>query len=167
MLEALDHVLLTRLSEPEGVQAVRQKFSIQLESPADIPMGYAWLCNQRLVRLRSNARRVLHIRHMYKYLDTPLPKHKRFHFRDEGGPLGLEAASLFEFLRVIPTLPGECLAYHQARGDFAAWVRGALGDGILAAHLDKLGHRPLEGEGLREALLQRVAAHYAELHALR
>lgn len=167
VLEALDHVLLTRLSEPEGVQAVRQKFSIMHESLADIPMGYAWWCSQHLVHLRSNARRVPHIRHLYKYLDTPLPKHKRFHFRDEGGHLGLEAASLFEFLRVLPTLPGECLAYHQARGDFAAWVRGALGDGILAGHLHKLAHRPLEGEALREALLHRVAAHYAELHAQR
>ncbi len=166
VLAALERCLLTRLSEPEAVQAVRQKFNME-ESPADIPRGYAWLCGPSRVRLRSNARRVPHIRHLYKYLDTPLPAHKRFRFRDENGFLGLDAASLFEFLQLLPKLPIESLAYHQSRGDFAAWAAGALGDSLLAGHLHKLGHRSLEGEALREALLQRVASHYADLHALR
>ena len=65
VLAALERCLLTRLSEPEAVQAVRQKFNME-ESPADIPRGYVWLCGPRLVRLRSNARRVPHIRHLYK-----------------------------------------------------------------------------------------------------
>jgi hypothetical protein len=42
-----------------------------------------------------------------------------------------------------------------------------LGDRILADHLRKLAQRPLQGEALREALLQRVATHYEELRALR
>ena len=59
------------------------------------------------------------------------------------------------------------LVYHQARDDFAKWADGALGDEELAAHLRKLAHRQLQGEALREALLQRVANHHLELQALR
>jgi hypothetical protein len=61
----------------------------------------------------------------------------------------------------------ESLVYHQGRGDFTAWAEDALGDGILAAQLRKLAHRALEGEALREALLECVEAHYAELQAQR
>jgi hypothetical protein len=97
----------------------------------------------------------------------PLPEDKRFYFRDEQGFLGLEAASLFEFLQCLRNLPIESLAYHQARGDFAAWADSTLGDRVLADHLRKLGQRSLAGEALREALVERVTAHYEELHASR
>jgi hypothetical protein len=117
-----------------------------------------------MVRLLLNARRVPHIRHLYKYLDNPLPKHKRFYFRDELGYLGLEAASLFEWLQLLPDLPITSLLYHETRNDFAAWVEDTLGDGELATHLRKLAHRQLKGEMLRTALQQRVGDHYAELH---
>ena len=120
-----------------------------------------------MARLRPNARRIPHIRHLYKYLDTPLPKHKRFRFRDDRRFLGVEAASLLELLQCLRTLPIESLAYHQARGDFASWVRSGLGDGILAGHLRKLALRSLESEALREALVQRVSTHYEELLAAR
>ncbi len=164
VLEALHRCLLTRLSEPEAIQAVHQVFSGQLpDSPADIPRGYAWLCHEHLVLLRPSARRVPHIRHLYKYLDTPLPRHKRFYFRNGQAYIGKEVASLLEFLQLLPDLPIESLTYHQARGDFAAWVEGTLGDGELAAHLRKLAHRPLQGEALREAMVQRVSGHYLEL----
>jgi alpha-amylase len=110
---------------------------------------------------------VPHIRHLYKYLDTPLPRQKWFFFRDERGFLNMEASSLFEFLQCLRTLPSASLTYHQERGDFARWVETALGDRILADHLRKLAQRPLEGEVLRKALLQRVEAQYEELHTLR
>jgi hydroxymethylpyrimidine pyrophosphatase-like HAD family hydrolase len=166
IMKALDQCIVTRLSEPETAQCLRRRTNCILEtSLSDTPCGYAWLCGQRVVRLRPNARRIPHIRHFYKYLDTPLPQHKRFHFRDEHGFLRVEAASLFEFLQCLRTLPSESLAYHQARGDFARWVRTGLGDLILADHLHKLAQRSLEGETLREALIRRVTSHYEELRA--
>ncbi|MEJ2736061.1 MAG: HAD hydrolase family protein [Anaerolineae bacterium] len=168
VLAELDQCIFTRLSEAEAFQVLRETTKCTLEAPlANTPRGYAWLCGQQVVRLRPNTRRVPHIRHLYKYLDTPLPKHKRFFFRDDRGSLDVEAASLLEFLQCLRTLPNESLIYHQKRGDFARWVEKALGDGILADHLRKLARRPLAGEALREALLQRVATHYEELHALR
>jgi hypothetical protein len=167
VLSTLSHCLLTRLSEPEAGQAVGQSFNLQARPPGSLPRGYVWHSDDGLVRLRATARRVAHIRHRYKYLDQPLPRHKRFYFRNEQGFIGLEAASLLEFLQILPTLPIASLVYHHRRGDFAAWAHGALGDGILAAHLQKLAHRSLEAETLREALLQRVTDHYAELYAMR
>jgi hydroxymethylpyrimidine pyrophosphatase-like HAD family hydrolase len=167
VLAGLDQCIFTRLSDAEATRALRETAKCHLEaSLADIPRGYAWLCGQQVVRLRPNTRRVPHIRHLYKYLDTPLPKHKRFFFRDDRDFLNVEAASLFEFLQCLHRLPSASLAYHQGRGDFARWVDSALGDGILADHLHKLAQRRLEGEVLREALLQRVGTHYEELHAL-
>jgi hypothetical protein len=164
VLSTLKHCLLTRLSDADAIQALRQQFQFPASVPADIPRGHVWVCGNGMVRLLSHARRVPHIRHLYKYLDNPLPKQKRFYFRDECGYLGLEAASLFEFLQLLSDLPIESLAYHQIRNDFAAWTEGALGDAELAVHLRKLAHRQLKGETLRTALLQRVADHYAELH---
>jgi hypothetical protein len=167
VLAALDHCILTRLSEPEAAQALEDAIGgLPKASPGTIPPGHVWLCGDRMVRLHPDGRRVPHIRHLYKYLDNPLPKHKRFYFRDEQSFLGIEAASLFEFLHCLRDLPIESLVYHHTRGDFVHWVDGTLGDGILANHLHKLAQRPLEGETLREALVQRVATHYKELDTL-
>ncbi|MBN1179370.1 MAG: HAD hydrolase family protein [Anaerolineae bacterium] len=168
VLRALDACILTRLSDPDAIQALQYTAGqVPRVSLAKIPQGYAWLCGEQTVRLRPNVRRVSHIRHLYKYLDTPLPRHKRFYFRDEKAYLGVEAATLYEFLHCLRTLPIESLAYHQVRGDFAAWVKGALGYNALSDHLRKLAQRQLTGEALRDALVQRVASHYEELCALR
>jgi hydroxymethylpyrimidine pyrophosphatase-like HAD family hydrolase len=168
VLAGLDHCILTRMGQPEAVQTMHRLFrGVGQVALADIPRGHACLCGQRVVHLRPGARRVPHIRHLFKYLDSPLPAHKRFRFRDERGFLGFEAANLIEFLQCLETLPTESLVYHQARGDFATWTDSALGDRALADHLRKLARRPLEGETLREALVQRVAARYEELYASR
>jgi len=164
LLSSLSHCLLTRLSDADSIRVLHQQFQLPAAIPADILHQHVWVSGEGMVRLLTNARRVPHIRHLYKYLDNPLPKHKRFFFRDKQGYLGLEAASLFEYLQLLADLPIESLSYHQNRGDFSAWAEGALGDAELAAHLRKLAHRQLTGETLRKTLLQCVATHYAELH---
>ena len=164
LLSTLNHCLLTRLSGADSSRVLHQQFQLPADIPADVPRQHVWDCNDGMVRLLPDTRRVPHIRHLYKYLDNPLPKHKRFYFRDERGFLGLDAASLFEYLQLLSDLPVESLAYHQTRNDFAAWAEGALGDAELAAHLRKLAHRQLKGETLRTTLLQCVADHYAALH---
>ena len=164
LLSTLNHCLLTRLSDADSSRVLHQQFQLPADIPADVPHQHVWVCGDGMVRLLPNTRRVPHIRHLYKYLDNPLPKHKRFYFHDERGYLGMEAASLFEYLQLLSDLPIESLTYHQTRNDFATWAEGALGDAELAAHLRKLAHRQLKGETLRTTLLQCVAAHYAELH---
>ena len=164
VLSALNHCLLTRLSDADSIRVLHQQFQLPADIPAKVPSQHVWDCGDGMVRLLPDTRRVPHIRHLYKYLDNPLPKHKCFYFRDEHGFLGLEAASLFEYLQLLSDLPVESLAYHQTRNDFAAWAEGALGDAELSAHLRKLAHRQLKGETLRTTLLQCVSAHYAKLH---
>jgi hypothetical protein len=110
-------------------------------------------------------RRIPHVRHLYKYLETPLPPYKRFHFRTPSGFLGIEAASLLELKRLLPTLPAESLTYHSARGDLTAWARSTLGDEALATELEKISHRDLGPEELREALVQRVGERYHDIYA--
>lgn len=170
VLRSVHHCLLTRLTEPEAIQAVREHCGdcgLTETKFAEIPADSALLGGSRIVRLRPVLRRVPHIRHLYKYVDVPLPPGKRFWFRDAQAGTGKEAASLYEFLRLIPSVSLASLEYHDGREDFSEWVETALGDVDLAAHLRKLSHRELHGETLREALRQTVAARYEELNGLR
>lgn len=168
VLQAMHHCLLTRLTEPEAIKTVREhcgECRLMETNFAAVPAGSV-LLGDRIVRLKPALRRVPHIRHLYKYVDIPLPPGKRFWFRDAWACVGMEAASLYEFLYLIPTVPLASLEYHDGREDFSEWVETALGDVDLAARLRKLSHRQLRGEPLREALLQTVAARYDELNAL-
>ncbi len=168
VLQLLQTCLMTRIGEPIVLPVLAKCTQLPpADALAATRVGSVWLCGQKLVRLHTVGRRVLHIRHLHKYLDALLPKHKRFYFRTDTGYLGIEAASLFEFKEIIPSLPVESLEYHQSRGDFARWIRKALGDEALAVHLEKLSHREqLTGEALRRALLERVTDRYSELYRL-
>lgn len=170
VLRGLHHCLLTRLTEPAAVRSLREyctdcgfddaKFDV-------IPKGWALLCGGQLVQLRPAMRRIPHIRHLFKYLDSPLPPGKRFRFRNEEGDVGAEAASLFEFMQALPSLPIESLEFHDQRHDFVHWADSALGDAGLAARFRKLANRLLSGKELREALLQTASSYYEELNARR
>jgi hypothetical protein len=70
---------------------------------------------------------------------------------------------LWEFRQIISSAPLASLAYHQRRGDFEAWLKDVLGDGELARQVHKLDHRELNGESLRQALLEAVINRYDEL----
>lgn len=174
ILTGLHQCLLTRLTEPEALRSLCEhcarcptRCPIDETVAGDIPPDSALLCGGQVVRLRPAIRRIPHIRHLYKYLDTPLPPGKRFWFRDAHGGVGAEAASLYEFLRLLPILPLQSLEYHDPRLDFVRWAESTLGDGELAARLRKLSNRQVKGAELRDTLLHTVAARYDELNALR
>ncbi len=170
VLQSLHHCLVTRLTDNQIVGSLREHCSacgLQSADLEQIPMGSAMLCDGELVRMRPAIRRVPHIRHLYKYLDVPLPSHKRFRFRDAMSGIGKEAASLYEFLTFIPTLPIDSLEYHDRREDFIQWAESTLGDLALATKLRKIANRHYQGEELRQALQRVVASHYEELSALR
>jgi hypothetical protein len=46
-------------------------------------------------------------------------------------------------LQMLRTVPASSLTYHQARGDFAAWATGSLGDDSLANYLHNLAQQRL------------------------
>jgi hypothetical protein len=168
VLNNLDHCFLTHTSEPDVVETlVHRRDVVSAETLTDIPHSHVLYDGHQLIKLRPNARRVRHIRHLYKYLDMPLPRHKRFRFHDENGPLNVEAASLFEFKDLLRTLPIDTLVYHQRRGDFALWIRNALDDDELSTHFDQLGHASANLDNLRDILWRITAQRYEELNALR
>ena len=89
VLAALHHCFIARLREPESIQELRRILEIpSSEELANTAVGNIWLCGRRLIRLRPAGRRVPHMRHLYKYLDIPLPRHKRFYFHTKEGFLG-------------------------------------------------------------------------------
>lgn len=182
LLERMDHLLLTRLGLPEEIDTVAQWLrryqgaDQALEALPALPRGEAYLCSglrqpgslarSALLRFQVGGRAIPHFRHLHKYLRTPLPVAKRFYFHTrEGKPLGT-AASLWEFRERSADLPTDALRYHLARGDFAAWIEGALHDEELARRIDKLGGGKLSGELLRQALLEAVVERYDELEML-
>jgi len=170
VLTALHHLLLTRLTERQIEDYLRAHcavYSMKGVNLDQIPIGSALLCGGELIRLRPSIRRVLQVRHLYKYLDVPLPQWKRFSFRTEKGHLGIEAASLHELSCLITRLPLESLEYHDQREDFVKWADGALGDEGFAARLRKVANRRYQGEELREALNQVVSTHSEEIRQLR
>lgn len=169
VLESLSHLLLTRITDHTIWDSLRThcaSCNLQGASLDQIPMGSALLCGGDIVHMRPAIRRVPHVRHLYKYLDIPLPPGKRFAFRTESAHLGIEAASLYELCRLIPTLPLESLEYHDRRDDFVKWAESTLGDAGLASRLRKVANRRYQGEDLREALDQTVSTHYEEVRRL-
>lgn len=170
VLASLHHLLLTRITDRTIGDCLRTHCAVCSLKGAhldQIPMGSALLCGGDVVRMRPAIRRVPHIRHLYKYLDIPLPPGKRFAFCTERGYLGVEAASVYELSRLIPTIPLESLEYHDRREDFVKWAEGTLGDGGLASRLKKVANRRYRGEELREALNQVVSTHYEEIRRQR
>jgi hydroxymethylpyrimidine pyrophosphatase-like HAD family hydrolase len=168
VLHSLHRCVLARLSGEEALEAVGRVFEVpSLQLLRETPPGRVWLCGSSPLRLKPASRQVPHQRHFYKYLDEPLPKHKRFYFHNHQGWLGLEAASLFEFRETLFCLPSESLLYHQSRGDFAAWIRGVLDDDFLAGQLEDIGARELDAQRLRQAIGEHVTTRLSWLQARR
>ncbi len=183
ILQALDHWLLTRLSLPEEIQVLSPFLSRQndgsdiLSRLPTLPVGQAYLClsgeqqlsppTEGIVTFRAGPRAIPHIRHLHKYLRAPLPEPKRFYFHDSSGRyLGRTAASLWEFRETLDELPVDSLEYHLKRQDFERWLSGVLHDDELASRLRKIRHRELQGEALRQALVEAVSDRYEELDSL-
>jgi hydroxymethylpyrimidine pyrophosphatase-like HAD family hydrolase/CheY-like chemotaxis protein len=183
LLKRLDHCLLTRLGIPEEIQALEPYLS-QFDEGHDVlaqlpnlPVGQIFLCSnvyrpltsklQSPVRFQTGPRSIPHIRHLQKYLRAPLPENKRFYFcSSTGRSLGYSAANLWEFRQIISSIPLDSVLYHQQRGDFGLWLQDVLGDGDLSREVQKLNHRELHGENLRQALLEMVINRYDELEEI-
>jgi hypothetical protein len=183
LMEKLDNCLLTRLSSQLETNALgpylagypdNQDLAAQL---AILPVGQAYLCSNSFKPVLSNLkspicfqvgpRAIPHIRHLQKYLRAPLPDNKRFYFCAPNGiNLGSSAASLWEFRETLGTIQLGSLQYHQARGDFEHWIQGVLGDAELAHLVYKLDGGQIEGETLRQSLLELVIHRYNELENL-
>jgi hypothetical protein len=182
LLEQLDHLLFTRLALPEEIMTLQPWLSRHRgcgkakEELPTLPRGQAYLCaagrglslasEAGMVKFRVGARTVPHVRHLHKYLRTPLPDDKRFYFRSPSGQTVGTAASLWEFRERLSEIPSDSLRMHVACGDFNAWVSGVLHDEELARRIDRVARRELKGDALRQTLEEVVAERYEELEAL-
>lgn len=183
LLEALDHLLVTRLRLPEEFTTLRKlldRFSgdnTVLEQLSTLPRGQAYVCTDpakyggrngtEIIKFRVGPRAIPHIRHLHKYLRATLPEWKWFYFHEPDGRfLGRAAASLWEFRQALGEVSLESLQFHLRRGDFEHWLLKVLHDEELARRLHKISNRDLEGEALRRALLSAVIDRYEELEAL-
>lgn len=183
LLEALDHWLATRFSWPEEIETLKSFLakhdggSALLSKLPELPPGQAYLClgdgnswlspESGLVTFKPGPRVLPHIRHLYKYLQAPLPSSKRFYFHDvSGGHSNLAAASLWEFREVLAVVPDETLQYHLRRGDFEHWFSDVLHDNELARQVRRMARRDLHGDMMRQALQEIVTNRYEELDSL-
>jgi alpha-amylase len=67
-----------------------------------------------------------------------LPPALAFHFRNPDGGNGHTAYDLDSFASLLREVPPESIRYHQSRGDFARWLREAVGIGEVAAEVERL-----------------------------
>lgn len=183
LLGALEHWMLTRLRLPQDIEALepfvgqQSGGSAALSQLPTLPVGQAFVSfgdakqppasTKGFVQFQVGARTVPHIRHLRKYLQAPLPESKRFHFHDESGRyLKHAAANLYEFRETLHDLPISSLGYHLQRGDFERWLRDVLHDDELAHRVQKIANRNLQGDVMRQTLLETVIERYEELDNL-
>jgi hydroxymethylpyrimidine pyrophosphatase-like HAD family hydrolase len=122
---------------------------------------------QGTVEIESTRRQVPHIRHLHKYLRAPLPASKHFYFNHRHSDTAIpSASSMYDFLRIIPRVPPQTLAYHLHRGDFESWVYSTLHDEELSRRIRKIANRHLAEDQLTQALTEAVASRYEELELL-
>jgi HAD superfamily hydrolase (TIGR01484 family) len=122
----------------------------------------AWLADPpRAVRFRAARRRVLHRRHVRKYVEGELPPDRSFFFRGPAGALNLRAANLTRFVELAEGVDEPTWAHHLARGEYSAWVREMIKDPELAtelAALEAAGDPPAES---RRRVLAAIRTRYA------
>ena len=75
-------------------------------------------------------------------------------YENLGQPLHQVAVSLKDFLEKVKEVSVASIEFHQNRGDFARWIRDALGAVSLA---DAVGTVKETGEGLRRRLIEIVS----------
>jgi hypothetical protein len=181
LLNALEGLLLTRLRLPEELSTLQPHLDrlrggeIRTGLP-NLPQGYAYLLHnpehgnssveEGAIKFRVGLRSIPHVRHLYKYLRSPVPAWKAFHFHTPAGSsLDWTAGNLWEFRNALAEAPVESIAYHLYRGDFEHWLGEVIHDEELVRRVHKVVDRKLEGEALRRALLEVVIARYNELDA--
>jgi hydroxymethylpyrimidine pyrophosphatase-like HAD family hydrolase len=84
------------------------------------------------VRLRATPARGERRRHARKYAEGELGPDRSFFFRGPDGRLNLRAQNLRLFLQVADGVDDQTWLFHLRRGDYSAWIRGAIKDDDVA-----------------------------------
>ncbi len=95
----------------------------------------------------------------HRYLEEKVEPAQRFYFHDAMGHTP-PAGNLREMIDRIHALNLQVVQFHFRRGDFTRWIREVLRDETLARWLDRLHATDLDGESLRQALLEALQQRY-------
>jgi hydroxymethylpyrimidine pyrophosphatase-like HAD family hydrolase len=116
----------------------------------------------RTVRFRVDRRRIVHRRHVRKYVEGELSPERSFYFRGEKGELNLRAANLIRFCELAEGIDDATWAYHLGRGEYSAWVGRRIKDQELAREIAAVeGSQDLSPAVSRRLVLQACRRRYA------
>lgn len=95
-----------------------------------------------------------------------VPSNKRFLFYTGVGldkSTGISACNLSDLRDKVKTVDVKALEFHISRGDIEKWVRDVLGDEELAEKVEWIRQLKLEGEVLRNHILNAIGFRIKEL----
>jgi hypothetical protein len=93
------------------------------------------------------------------------PENAFLFYLSEGVSTGNSAQNLSQLFEIIKTVEIKSVEFHLKRGDFEKWI-GDLGDNILVMRLAKVREAPLEGEVVRERVVNIIGKRINYLKSL-
>ncbi len=172
VLQHMDVVLVTRMSDPAEVTALRVLCDEQakdqdwIEALADMRTNDAALLPgavesvDKIVRFCVSKRLTPHIRHREKYLRVPVARGREFVFFDRGVELG-RAHTLVEFREFLAQL--DPCAEHLMRSDYSRWIRDTVSHAKLADDVRQIEEawQTARFDDVHERIIGALAAYYA------
>ncbi len=133
----------------------------QLE-PGEAILAQLGTPGYRAVKFRVARRRIVHRRHVRKYVEGELSPERSFYFRGEKGELNLRAANLIRFCELAEGVDDATWAYHLGRGEYSAWVGRRIKDPELAREIAAVENtQDLSPADSRRLILQAARRRYA------
>ena len=98
------------------------------------------------------------------HITTTVPIERAFHFfADLKKPLGMYAASIFDFADKLKRVDMQSIEFHLRRNDFSNWLNEVVHDEWLASEFEKVRKLPVSGENLRARLVELTDKRVKEL----
>lgn len=133
-------------------------------SPVEAFMAYARVISDLQARYQLELEKP---EFRYKRILRHLPAGKGFtFFSGFASPTPFTAHSLEEFYSTLKNVPADSIQFHMDRRDFQRWFDVVIGDGELAKRLTDVSEERLEGEALRERILEIIKERIDELKRL-
>jgi len=133
-------------------------------SPVEAFMAYMRVLSDLQARFRLEFEKP---EFRYKRILRQLPIRNGFaFFYDFARPTDLTARSLSEFHSILKIVDANSVRFHMSRGDFERWLDQVVGDKELAIRIARIPKDEVDGEVLRERVLQAVGERIDELKGL-
>ncbi|MFG0331858.1 MAG: HAD hydrolase family protein [Maioricimonas sp. JB049] len=154
VLSVIDVVIVTRLTEHENVDVLRNLLDETGKESAESHRWYETLANfditeaallpptleaeGQLRRFVVAPRLTTHVRHCTKYLHTRVPPERAFRFTENGQWIGESAATLRELSEAASRVAPRVLSGHSLNHDLSRWISSQFGEYDLANEVRQL-----------------------------